>query len=122
MQAEHFKIKGMEQQFVEFRYMEYNILLTRFEKIRVESSSEEARFLYFIYIFRKENKVVGKNQDKQTFNIICFNRVYHTYNEFMQNIDAILSEYILDEEELWKCLKLAKKLNPDYIRKLMNKE
>ncbi|BCB40551.1 hypothetical protein BCJMU51_5469 [Bacillus cereus] len=118
MKKEHFKVEGMDTQFVEFRHKENDLLFTRFERIRLalEEGQEEAKYLYFIYIFRKEHRVSEKNKmDKGPFNIICFNRVYHTYKDMTQNLDAILSEYILDEDEIFRCLDLVQSLDPNNI-------
>ncbi|MFK3936768.1 hypothetical protein ACI2JA_04555 [Alkalihalobacillus sp. NPDC078783] len=84
MKKEHFKVEGMDTEFVEFRHKEHNILFTRFERIRFkgEKVREEAKYLYLIYIFRKKHKVVKNNDEKAMgpFNIICFNQVYHTFD------------------------------------------
>jgi hypothetical protein len=46
------------------------------------------------------------------YNIICFNKVYHTFSDMVKNLDAILSEYLLNEEDIFECLKLVEELNP----------
>ncbi|TFB21459.1 hypothetical protein E3U55_09110 [Filobacillus milosensis] len=117
MKKEHFKVKGMDTEFVEFRHKEHNILFTRFERIRLaeETVREEARYLYFIYLFRKEHKVTKTkktNMEMGPYNIICFNKVYHTFEEMVHNLYSILSEYILDQNEVFKCLNMVQKLDP----------
>jgi len=120
----HFKVEGMDTQFVEFQHEGNNILFTRFERIRLAGTvvQEEAKYLYFIYIFRKEHKISKKKKadmDMGPYNIICFNKVYHTFKEMTQNLDAILNEYILDEDEVFRCQELVQKLDPENYR---NKE
>ncbi|MEK5104949.1 hypothetical protein MKX83_23690 [Cytobacillus sp. FSL M8-0252] len=117
MKKEQFKVEGMDTEFVEFRHKEHNILFTRFERIRFkgEEVREESKYLYLIYIFRKKHRVVNNHNDKKemgSFNIICFNQVYHTFDEMVHNLIPILSEYILDQDEIFKCLYKVHNLDP----------
>lgn len=107
----HFdKIEGMEQQFVNYFHEDYVFILTRFEKIRTQEGKEPS-YLFFIYIIRKE-RIVDKKECKD---IICFNKVYHSYEEFMDNLLMITGEYIFEQSKYNKCITLAEKLNPDYF-------
>ena len=117
LKKEHFMVKGMDTEFVEFRHREHNILFTRFERISLTDTNvrEEAKYLYLIYIFRKQHKLAKKRNsdtDMGTFNIICFNKVYHTFDEMVHNLYSILSEYILNQDEVFRCLNEVQKLDP----------
>lgn len=116
-EKEHFKVEGMDTEFVEFRHREHNILFTRFERISLTDTNvrEEAKYLYLIYIFRKQHKLAKKRNsdtDRGTFNIICFNKGYHTFDEMVHNLYSILSEYILNQDEVFRCLNEVQKLDP----------
>ncbi|WP_156289886.1 hypothetical protein [Oceanobacillus salinisoli] len=117
MKKEHFMVKGMDTEFVEFRHLEHDILFTRFERLSLTGANvrEEAKYLYLIYIFRKQHKL-AKNRDSDgeidTFNIICFNKSYHTFDEMVHNLYSILTEYILNQDEVFRCLNEVQKLNP----------
>jgi hypothetical protein len=113
LKEQHFVFKGTESKFIEFRNKENNFLFTRFERIPLEARQEEEKYLYFVYIFRKKYKINSKTMKKSgDYNIICFNKVYHTFSDMVKNLDAILSEYLLNEEDIFECLKLVEELNP----------
>lgn len=50
MKMEHFKVKGMDTEFVEFRHQEHDILFSRFERISLTDTNvrEKAKYLYLI--------------------------------------------------------------------------
>ncbi|AIF45669.1 hypothetical protein [Virgibacillus sp. SK37] len=114
MRAKDFGVKGMDQQFVEFYSKDHNFILTRFERIRLKEG-EEPSYLYFIYIFTKKRVMKDTEDHYQVrYNLICFNKVYHSYEDFANNIDMIMGEYLVDKKELQKCLNLSRKLDPNY--------
>ena len=43
--------------------------------------------------------------------------MFSTYEDLMQNLDAILSEYIMVDDAIFDCLKQVEELNPIYVNK-----
>lgn len=121
MKKEHFKVEGMDTEFVEFRHQQHDVLFSRFERIGLTdiNAQEEAKYLYLIYIFRRQQKRQRRfakkrnsNMEMDTFNIICFNKAYHSFDEMVHNLYSILSEYILIQDEVIRCLNMVQKLDP----------
>jgi hypothetical protein len=110
-------IDGMDSIYVEYRHEDYHILFIRFERIECRDNpktSENTRFLYFIYIFRKNDFVDKKSDKREDFNILCFNRVFHTYDELRTNANWIVGEYVLSKQKKFKILQMIQKLDPKY--------
>ncbi len=117
MKREHLEVKGRDTEFVEFNHQQYNILFTRFDHVSLTDTDrrKETRYLYLIYIFRKHHHLAreqNSNMEMDTFNIICFNKGYFTFEEMVLNLYSILAEYILNQDEVFRCLKKVQKLNP----------
>lgn len=98
-----------EPAFVEFYSADHNIILTRFERV-LKMDKNKGQWLYFVYIFKRE-PTKGK---KGNLGISVYNKIFHSYEEFMGNLYFIVGEYLVDSHELIKCMNLAKKLNPNY--------
>lgn len=116
MKKEQFKINSLKTRLVEFSHHEKNLLLARFERIQLAEAEvlEEAKYLYFIYVFRRQHMDTKNNMvDIGPYNIICFNKIYHTFKEMMEQLNVILAKYILSDEGKLKCLELVHKLNPN---------
>ena len=115
LKKDYLKVKGMDAQFVEFRHMEHIILFARSERMTFSNTvqQEETKYLYLVYIFKLVDQSKGKNGENT---IICFNRIFHTFKEMTENLQSLLSEYILDQDRVLKCLNLAQKLDPDYFQ------
>ncbi|GEM_PF-6030105 len=118
MKKEHLKVKGMDTEFVNFHYQEYDFFFARYDRTGLvdEKFRKEAKHLYIVYIFRKQRKLAKKgNRDMGScaLNIICFNKAYHTFDKMVHELFSILSEYILNTKEIFKCINKVLKLDPD---------
>ena len=68
-------------------------------------------------MFDKRLAKVNEDSITDVFNTEIRDGVFETFENLKQNIDAILSEYILDEDAIFECLKVVEKLNPIYLEK-----
>lgn len=108
-------IDGMDSIYVEYRHEDYHILFTRFERIECRDNpdvSDNARFLYYIYIFRKNDLRDKKSDKKEDFNNLCFKRMFHTYGELRTNANWIVGEYVISKQKKFKVLQMLQKLDP----------
>jgi len=95
----------MENEIVEFHHEDYQFMITRFKRINWKQYKGFAQYQYFLFVL-----------DKRLANIIK-DKVFATFEDLTQNIEAVLSEYILDDAAILECLKLVEKLNPIYLDK-----
>jgi hypothetical protein len=98
-----------EPAFAEYYGTEYNVILTRFERV-LKMDRDKGLWLYYVYIFKRES-TKGK-RDKLGESV--YNKIFHSYEEFMRNLYFIVGEYLIDGHELLKCMNLAKKLDPNF--------
>lgn len=110
--------KPMEDEIVEFHYEDYQFIITRFKRINWKKYEGFAQYQYFLFVFDK--RLAKINQEKsliEVFNTEIRDNVFATFENLTQNIDAILSEYILGDAAIFECLKQVEKLNPIYLDK-----
>gem|GEM_PF-4657806 len=105
MQQTNHSRKPMENEIVEFHHEDYQFMITRFKRINWKQYKGFAQYQYFLFVL-----------DKRLANIIK-DKVFATFEDLTQNIEAVLSEYILDDAAILECLKLVEKLNPIYLDK-----
>lgn len=77
---------------------EYEFLVARHPKFNW--LDQENQFIYFLYIIRKEKKIVNKNGEKEIFNILCHIQMFLHYNSLMNSLRPILEEYILYDKKI----------------------
>ncbi|GLB61776.1 MULTISPECIES: hypothetical protein [Bacillaceae] len=117
MQQTNHSRKPMENEIVEFHHEDYQFIITRFKKINWKQYKGFAQYQYFLFVFDKRLAKVNKeNSLTEVFNTEIRDNVFATFEGLKQNIDAILSEYILVDDAIFECLKLAEKLNPIYLK------
>ncbi|WP_243292792.1 hypothetical protein [Bacillus sp. FJAT-47783] len=111
--------KTKENVIVEFHHENFLFMITRFKRINWQQYKGFTQYQYFLFVFDKRLEMVNKENSLTTdvFNTKVRGNVYATFEDLKQNIDAILSEYILVDDEIFECLKLVGKLNPIYLNK-----
>lgn len=110
--------KPMENEIVEFHYEDYQFIITRFKRINWKKYEGFAQYQYFLFVFDKRlAKINQENSLIEVINTEIRDNVFATFEDLTQNIDAILSEYILGDAAIFECLKLVEKLNPIYLDK-----
>ena len=77
---------------------EYEFLVARHPKFNW--LDQENQFIYFLYIIRKEKKVVNQSGMKQTFNILCYIQMFLNYPSLLNSLRPILEEYVLYDEKI----------------------
>ena len=105
-----------ENEIVEFSHENFLFMITRFKRINWKEYTGFFQYQYFLYIFDK--RLENKAQDTSTtgaFNIVVRENVYSTFEILMQNLDAILSEFILVDDEIFDCLIRVERLDPIYM-------
>lgn len=108
--------KTMENEIVEFNHEDYQFIITRFKRINWKQYKGFAQYQYFLFVFDKRlAKVINEDSITDIFNTEIRDGVFETFENLKQNIDAILSEYILDDDAIFECLKVVEKLNPIYL-------
>ncbi|MFT4413445.1 hypothetical protein [Bacillus sp. UMB0728] len=118
MQQTNHSRKVMENEIVEFHHEDYQFIITRFRKINWKQYKGFAQYQYFLFVFDKRLAKVNKEDSlTEVFNTEIRDNVFETFENLTQNIDAILSEYILDEDAILECLNVVEKLNPIYLDK-----
>ncbi|MFC4558393.1 hypothetical protein ACFO3D_09230 [Virgibacillus kekensis] len=118
MQRTNHSRKTMENEIVEFRHEDYQFIITRFKKINWMQYKGFAQYQYFLFVFNKRLAKINKeNSLVEVFNTEIRDSVFATFEDLTQNIDAVLSEYILGDAAIFECLKLVEKLNPIYLDK-----
>ncbi|WP_096186337.1 hypothetical protein [Evansella halocellulosilytica] len=118
MQQTNHSRKLMENEIVEFHHEDYQFIITRFKKINWKQYKGIAQYQYFLFVFDKRLAKVNKeNSLPEVFNTEIRDNVFETFENLKQNIDTILSEYILVDDAIFECLKLVEKLNPIYLEK-----
>jgi len=108
--------KMKENEIVEFSHENFLFMITRFKRINWKEYTGFFQYQYFLYIFDK--RLENKAQDTSTtgaFNIVVRENVYSTFEILMQNLDAILSEFILVDDEIFDCLIRVERLDPIYM-------
>ncbi len=110
--------KTMENEIVEFHHEDYQFIITRFKRINWKQYKGFSRYQYFLFVFDKRlAKIDKENSLIEVFNTEISDNVFATFEDLTQNIDAVLSEYILGDAAIFECLKLVEKLNPIYLDK-----
>lgn len=110
--------KAMENEIVEFHHEDYQFIITRFKRINWKQYKGFAQYQYFLFLFDKRlGEVINEDSITEVFNTEIRDGVFETFENLKQNIDAILSEYILDDDAIFECLKVVEKLNPIYLEK-----
>lgn len=108
--------KTMENEIVEFHHEDYQFIITRFKRINWKQYKGFAQYQYFLFVFDKRlAKVIKEDSITDVFNTEIRDNVFETFEHLTQNLDAILSEYILDDDAIFECLKVVEKLNPIYL-------
>lgn len=116
MQRTNHSRKPMENEIVEFHYEDYQFVITRFKRINWKQYEGFAQYQYFLFVFDKRLARVNKeNSLTEVFNTEIRDNIFETFENLKQKIDAILSEYILDDNAIFECLKVVEKLNPIYL-------
>src|SRR5690625_3656226 len=108
--------KTKENEIVEFSHENFLFMITRFKRINWKEYTGFFQYQYFLYVFDK--RLENKAQDTSTtgaFNIVVRKNVYSTFEILMQNLDAILSEFILVDDEIFDCLIRVERLDPIYM-------
>lgn len=110
--------KTMENEIVEFHHEDYQFIITRFKRINWKQYKGFAQYQYFLFVFDKRlAKVINGDSITEVFNTEIRDNVFETFESLKQNLDAILSEYILDDDAIFECLRRVEKLNPIYLDK-----
>lgn len=110
--------KPMENEIIEFYYEDYQFIITRFKRINWKQYEGFAQYQYFLFVFDKRlAKINQENSLIEVFNTEIRDIAFATFEDLTQNIDAVLSEYILVENAIFECLKQVEKLNPIYLDK-----
>lgn len=108
----------MENEIIEFYYEDYQFIITRFKRINWKQYEGFAQYQYFLFVFDKRlAKINQENSLIEVFNTEIRDIAFATFEDLTQNIDAVLSEYILVENAIFECLKQVEKLNPIYLDK-----
>ncbi|MCG6180095.1 hypothetical protein JEG44_04590 [Anoxybacillus sp. LAT_33] len=67
--------------------------------------------MYFMYITRLQKRLIGDNTSEVAeFNILCFFGMYNSFSHLIQNVQPILSEYILDSKKIVEIVMLCEEL------------
>lgn len=110
--------KTKENEIVEYRHENFLFMITRFKRINWKEYKGFAQYQYFLYAIDKGLEIaVQETSTTDVFDAIVREHVYPTFENLIQNLDAILSEYILVDDAIFACLKLVEKLNPIYVDK-----
>jgi hypothetical protein len=110
--------KIMENEIVEYRHENFLFMITRFQRINWKEYKGFAQYQYFFYVFDKSLKTAGQQcSNTDVLNTIVIENMYPTFENLIQNLDAILCEYILVDDAIFDCLKQVEKLNPIYVDK-----
>lgn len=108
--------KTMENEIVEFHHDDYQFIITRFKRINWKQYKGFAQYQYFLFVFDKRlAKVNNGDSITEVFNTEVRDNVFETFESLKQNLDVILSEYILNYDAIYRCLKVVEKLNPIYL-------
>lgn len=86
------------KQSVCMRDGEYEFLVAR--QPRFQWLDQENHFVYFLYIIRKEKRIVNKQGEKKIFNVLCYIQMFLNYNYLMNSLRPILEEYILYDKKI----------------------
>ncbi|RSK36623.1 hypothetical protein [Bhargavaea beijingensis] len=114
MQQTNNSRKTMENEIVD--HEDYQFIITRFKRINWKQYKGFAQYQYFLFVFDKRlAKVIKDDSITDVFNTEIRDNVFETFEHLKQNLDAILSEYILDDDAIFECLKVVEKLNPIYL-------
>ncbi|MEQ6376359.1 hypothetical protein RZN25_05900 [Bacillaceae bacterium S4-13-56] len=107
-----------ENGIVEFHHESFLFMITRFKRVNWKQYEGFAQYQYFLFVFDKRLEMTNKqNSLTDVFSTKVRDNVFATFEDLKQNIDAILSEYILVDDAIFACLKLVGKLNPNYLYK-----
>ncbi|QJX64610.1 hypothetical protein HLK66_25120 [Niallia circulans] len=116
MQQTNNSRKAMENEIVEFHHEDFQFIITRFKRINWKQYKGFAQYQYFLFVFDKRlAKVIKEDSITDVFNTEIRDNVFETLEHLKQNLDAILSEYILDDDAIFECFKVVEKLNPIYL-------
>lgn len=108
--------KTMENEIVEFNHEDYQFIITRFKRINWKQYKGFSQYQYFLFVFDKRlAKVNNGDSITEVFNTEIRDNVFETFESLKQNLDVILSEYILNDDAIFRCLKVVEKLNPIYL-------
>ncbi|GGJ55456.1 hypothetical protein [Virgibacillus salexigens] len=108
--------KTRENEIVEYRHENFLFMITRFKRINWKEYKGFAQYQYFFYAFDKSLEIAGQQcSNTDVLNTIVRENMYPTFENLVQNLDAILSEYILVDDAIFDCLKQVEKLNPIYL-------
>lgn len=108
--------KTKENEIVEFCHEDFLFMITRFKRINWKEYKGFAQYQYFLYAFDKRLEITDQqNSTTDVFDTIVREIVYPTFENLMQNLDALLSEYILVDDAIFDCLERVEKLNPIYL-------
>jgi|SRR5699024_3830443 len=108
--------KAMENEIVEFHHEDFQFIITRFKRINWKQYKGFVQYQYFLFVFDKRlAKVIKEDSITDVFNTEIRDNVFETFEHLKQNLDAILSEYILDDDAIFECLTVVEKLNPIYL-------
>lgn len=108
--------KTKENEIVEFCHENFLFMITRFKRINWKEYKGFAQYQYFLYAFDKRLEITDQqNSTTDVFDTIVREIVYPTFENLMQNLDALLSEYILVDDAIFDCLERVEKLNPIYL-------
>ncbi|REJ29251.1 MAG: hypothetical protein C6W56_06395 [Caldibacillus debilis] len=99
-----------ETSFIKFRHDDYMIIIamhSRFAWIQ----HTDSKYMYFMYITRLQKRFIGDNTSEVAeFNILCFFGMNNTFSHLIQNVQPILSEYILDSKKIVEIVMLCEEL------------
>jgi hypothetical protein len=118
LQRSNHSRKTMENEIVEFHHEDYQFIITRFKRINWKQNKGFAQYQYFLFVFDKRlAKINQENSLIEVFNTEIRDIAFATFEDLTQNIDAVLSEYVLVDDVIFECLKQVEKLNPIYLDK-----
>ncbi|MEN2465630.1 hypothetical protein [Ornithinibacillus sp. JPR2-1] len=96
-----------ENDIEEYQFNNYLFIITRFKRVNWMEYEGVNQYKYFIYIF-DSRLVRGEN----FFENLLLNISYPTFEILKSNLKVILSEYILERQEVVACIEKIERLNP----------
>jgi hypothetical protein len=99
-----------ETSFIKFRHDDYMIIIARHSRFAWIQHTDN-KYVYFMYITRLQKRFIGDNTSEVAeFNILCFCGMYNSFMHLIQNVQPILSEYILDSKKIVEIVMLCEEL------------
>ena len=114
------KGKQKKLDFVKAIHNDYTVIIAKHPRYGWMHHSEE-EYIYFLYITRSQKRFVdNRTANVGEYNILCFQIFFSSYENLMNVIEPVLSEYILDNKKLFQIAMLCEELiepNEDPLHK-----